>query len=210
MAVKCQPARRKCRPDIVPAQAFVRAGLSCAAMVFNCGAMPSVHAPDLRFWRGGLPSVYARHCVFVVAFFSRYMPGSAVLSTRLASVHACCLSCAKQDGLRCLAFLFRRVEIAVCAFSRRCGGAGAGRRDVGAFHAPRFAFSVRHCGFVVAFFLGICPALRFCRSVLPSFTPAVCLAPNRTACDALRSCSAGRDRCSCVLATLRGAGSWTA
>ena len=41
----------------------------------------------------------------------------------LSSVHACCLThCAKQDGLRYLAFLFRRVEIAIRAFSRcRCG-----------------------------------------------------------------------------------------
>ena len=46
------------------------------------------------------------------------MPGSAVLATRLALAHACCLSCAKQDGLRYLAFLFRRVEIAIRAFSR--------------------------------------------------------------------------------------------
>ena len=52
------------------------------------------------------------------------MPGSAVLATRLALAHACCLSCAKQDGLRYLAFLFRRVEIAVCAFLRRCGARG--------------------------------------------------------------------------------------
>ena len=37
----------------------------------------------------------------------------------LSSVHACCLSRDKQDGLRYLAFLFRRVEIAIRAFSRR-------------------------------------------------------------------------------------------
>ena len=123
MAVKCQPARRKCRPDIVPAQAFVRAGLSCAARVFCCGALPSLHVPDLRFWRGVLPSVHARHCGFVVAFFSRHMPGSAFLSTRLASVHACLFSFVRKK---------------------------------------------------------------------------------ETACDALRSCSAGRDRHSCVLAALRG------
>ncbi len=36
----------------------------------------------------------------------------------LPSVHACCLPpCAKQDGLRYLAFLFRWVEIAIRAFS---------------------------------------------------------------------------------------------
>ena len=38
----------------------------------------------------------------------------------LPSVHACCLPHGdKQDGLRYLAFLFRRVEIAIRAFSRR-------------------------------------------------------------------------------------------
>ena len=65
----------------------------------------------------------------------------------------------------------------------------------------------------------LCHCLRFWRGVLPSararrygsidvfyprFTPAVCrIAPNRTACDILRSYSAmGRDRHSCVLAAL--------
>ena len=59
---------------------------------------------SLRLCRGGLRSVHACR---------------EVLLTRFALVHACCLSFDKQDGLRCLAFLFRRVEIAVCAFSRR-------------------------------------------------------------------------------------------
>ena len=37
----------------------------------------------------------------------------------LRSVHACCLpQSVKQDGLRYLAFLFRRVEIAIRAFSQ--------------------------------------------------------------------------------------------
>ena len=35
----------------------------------------------------------------------------------LPSFHACCLSFDKQDGLRDVAFLFRRVEIAIRAFS---------------------------------------------------------------------------------------------
>ena len=40
-------------------------------------------------------------------------PGLAFLLGRFASVHACCLPHSdKQDGLRCVAFLFRRVEIA--------------------------------------------------------------------------------------------------
>ena len=42
----------------------------------------------------------------------------AFLLRRFAFDHACCLPpCAKQDGLRYLAFLFRRVEIANSAFS---------------------------------------------------------------------------------------------
>ena len=91
----------------------------------------------LRFCRGALPSVCARPCDSVGAFclglraalrlcrgvLPRFARGLAALSRHLALVHACCLPhCAKQDGLRYLAFLFRRVEIAICAFSqRRCG-----------------------------------------------------------------------------------------
>ena len=47
----------------------------------------------------------------------------------------------------------------------------------------------------------ITPIIRSYRDVLCSITPAVCrIAPNRTACDMLRSYSAvGRDRHSCVL-----------
>ena len=47
----------------------------------------------------------------------------------------------------------------------------------------------------------ITPVIRSYRYVLRSITPAVCrIAPNRTACDMLRSYSAvGRDRHSCVL-----------
>ncbi len=40
------------------------------------------------------------------------------------------------------------------------------------------------------------------RGALSRFTPAVCLATNRTACGMLRFYSAGRDRHSCVLAAL--------
>ena len=47
----------------------------------------------------------------------------AFLLRRFAFDHACCLPpCAKQDGLRYLAFLFRRVEIAIRALSRRWRG----------------------------------------------------------------------------------------
>ena len=63
--------------------------------------------PALRFCRGAFPW---------------RAPGIAFLSRRFSSVHACCLSCDKQDGLRYAPFLFRRVEIAIRAFSRcQCG-----------------------------------------------------------------------------------------
>ena len=61
-----------------------------------------------------------------------------------------------------------------------------------AFLSRRFVSArVRHCCSVAALCLGAYPALRFCRGALPRFTPAVCLAPNRTACGILRSYSAG-------------------
>ncbi len=76
----------------------------------------------LRFWRGALRPVYDGHCGSVDASYIRcaplrfyrsvlpqFMPGDAFLSWCFASVHACCLPhSAKQDGLRYLAFLFRR------------------------------------------------------------------------------------------------------
>ena len=62
-----------------------------------------------------------------LAFLSRRFalgicPTSHFCRGVLPSVHACCLPHGdKQDGLRCVAFLFRRVEIAICAFSYRLG-----------------------------------------------------------------------------------------
>ena len=41
----------------------------------------------------------------------------AALLRRFVFDHACCLSFDKQDGLRNVAFLFRRVEIAIRVFS---------------------------------------------------------------------------------------------
>ena len=63
------------------------AELVCAAMRFRCGVLYLVHV--------------------------RY----TVLLRRFVFDHACCLSFDKQDGLRNVAFLFRRVEIAGSAFS---------------------------------------------------------------------------------------------
>ena len=61
--------------------------------------------------------------------------------------------------------------------------------------------SRRSCVSIGMFFVCLMPVIRSYRYVLRSITPAVCrIAPNRTACDMLRSYSAvGRDRHSCVL-----------
>ena len=65
----------------------------------------------------------------------RFAPSFTVLLLRFASVHACLFPPrGKRDGLRYLAFLFRRVEIAIRAFSRRLGlSALAGSLRVWAF-----------------------------------------------------------------------------
>ena len=49
--------------------------------------------------------------------FRGWLSGRVRFTRRFVSVHACCLSRDKQDGLRDVAFLFRRVEIAIRAFS---------------------------------------------------------------------------------------------
>ena len=98
----------------------------------------------------------------------------------LRSVHACCLPLsAKQDGLRYLAFLFRRVEIAIRVFSRhssvichgrftsglyvslwrsRRGYRGAGTRERGTGLAARplcvFAQPHWHCEFFRGEYVG--------------------------------------------------------
>ena len=81
------------------------------------GAFCAWFMPAVRFWRRVLPSVHARRAGLAtrLAFVHACC---TVLLLRFAFVHACCLThCAKQDGLRYLAFLFRRVEIAIRAFS---------------------------------------------------------------------------------------------
>ena len=120
--VNCAAARRLCLPDIVPAQGYrargaVRRGdvvLSVCLAFGSCRACVPIgmsrvrFVPGVRSYRNVLRSIHA---------------GRAFLSECPAFDHACCLPhSAKQDGLRYLAFLFRRVEIAIRAFSdRRCG-----------------------------------------------------------------------------------------
>ena len=77
--------------------------------------------------------VYLRAIAAALAFDKR----SAMRFCRgaLPSVHACCLSFDKQDGLRYLAFLFRRVEIAFV-------------RSRGVFRLSDLAGSLRVCAFI--------------------------------------------------------------
>ena len=71
----------------------------------------------MRNWGAG--DERARHCGSVAAVCRRFAHGIAVLLERLAfgSRLSFFLCQEKRDGLRCLAFLFRRVEIAIRAFS---------------------------------------------------------------------------------------------
>ena len=110
------PPWESCRPqafcspfECVPAIGRRRAFLSeCRAFISSLSrvsiGMSRVHLkPVVRFHRN-----VARSSQACRAFLLR----------RFAFDHACCLPpCAKQDGLRYLAFLFRRVEIANSAFS---------------------------------------------------------------------------------------------
>ena len=66
---------------------------------------------------GGLPSVWSAFAALSGRFASVRAVGDAVLLSRFVFDHACCLSFDKQDGLRDVAFLYRRVEIAIRAFS---------------------------------------------------------------------------------------------
>ena len=94
MSVNCAPAKGCVWPVIAPAQAFVRAGAVLPGFAFLSQCFASVHA---------------RLCIPVAAL---------CLGSRLSFF----LCQEKRDGLRYLAFLFRRVEIAIRAFSWcRCG-----------------------------------------------------------------------------------------
>ena len=178
-------------------------GVAFLSRRFAIGARPA-----LRFWRGGLPSARARRCDSVAAVCPRCASGIASLSRRFAL------------GARPASRLWR----GVCP--RRAPGVASLARQFALGSRPALRFCrgglpsvrIRRCDSVAAvcprfmpgvaslarrFALGARPALRFCRGVCHRFTPAVCrMAPNRTACDILRFCSAGRDRHLCVLAVL--------
>ena len=120
-----------------PAGAWVRAGAGLRGAGGSVGMSCVRFALVLRFWRGVLCSIYARRAFLgMFCVHSRLLCGSgaasrvrpvpvirfllecllrliyacrAALSECLVFVHACCLTrCAKQDGLREAAFLFRR------------------------------------------------------------------------------------------------------
>ena len=103
--VNCGPAKGYVWPVLAPAEGLVRAGtvLRGGAVLLRRAA-PGL-CLSLRFCCNVLPSVHAGYAVLskCLAFGSR-------LSFFLCQE--------KRDGLRCLAFLFRRVEIAIRAFSR--------------------------------------------------------------------------------------------
>ena len=100
--------------------AFVPAGFSSGTGVCACGERREVIRNaefGMRNWGAG--DERARHCGSVAAVCRRFAHGIAVLLERLAfgSRLSFFLCQEKRDGLRCLAFLFRRVEIAIRAFS---------------------------------------------------------------------------------------------
>ena len=143
-----------------PAGAWVRAGAGLRGAGGSVGMSCVRFALVLRFWRGVLCSIYARR---------------AFLLECLVFVHACCLTrCVKQNGLREVAFLFRRrsgsplarsrigdavighggftsgLRVSLWRSRRRTKGRGNGersrRRGVGAFLRDRIGFVMFSAG----------------------------------------------------------------
>ena len=144
----CAPVQCCVRPVLAPAQAFVRAGerrgnaefgmrtrrgrliravrMFCARRVCFYGSAGVVALDvrqSLRFCSGRLRLASGRICGSVAAVCSaRVRPYGFVAAFCLGSRLSFFLCQEKRDGLRYLAFLFRRVEIAIRAFSWcRCG-----------------------------------------------------------------------------------------
>ena len=86
--------------------------------VIGRGGNAELVCAAMRFLSPRLPSVYARRCGSVAALCTRFTSGIRFYCGVLRSITpAVCRLCAKQDGLRDVAFLFRRVEIAIRTFS---------------------------------------------------------------------------------------------
>ena len=97
MMVNCAPAKCLCLPDLVPAQAIVRAGNGGGNS--ECGGWARL---ALRFWRGGLPRFTPGLAVLAPTFclslrpalrfyrrvLPQFMPGLATLARLLPSVRA--------------------------------------------------------------------------------------------------------------------------
>ena len=126
-------------------------GIALLSQRFDFGLRPA-----LRFCCSVFFSAYARLCVSGAA---------SCLRSRLLFV-------LRQTGRLAMPCVSippgRDRRLCVLAALR---DAGAGWPDEGAFHAARFAFSVRHCASVGAFALGLRPALRFCCSVFSRHMP---------------------------------------
>ena len=113
--VNCGPARRCVWPVLAPAQAWVRAG------VWRRGGWDSVGMSGVRF-----------------------TPALRFCWNALRSVHACCLThSAKQDGLRNVAFLFRRGRTADLYVLKRLYGHPTWRVH---FWSVRFLTAARGTG----------------------------------------------------------------
>ena len=206
MMVNCAPAKCFCLPDLVPAQAFVRAGngerksgmrgMSAVGIAVLAGRFASVRAfglAPLAGWfalgarvracdSGGVLVLGSRAALRLYrCVLPQFMPELATLASvpsirarPCGSSAAFCLSLC--PGLRLWLGCCHRFARSGLRFWRSA--------------CPRFARG--DAVLLSRFALGLRAALRFYCGVLPRFTPAVCrLAPNRTACGILRSCSAG-------------------
>ena len=172
MMVNCAPAKCLCLPDLVPAQAFVRAG--AAGGIRNAG--------DERGWTcasGGAVALGLRAALrFYRCVLPQFMPGLATLARLLPSVRA--------FGLATLAgvpSIRARPSVSVAAFAL------GSRPALQFWRGGLSSVCARHCGSIAVFCLGsrlLFAALRQTGRLAVSYVPV----------------PPGRDRHSCVLAVL--------
>ncbi len=209
--VNCRPARRLYWPVLAPAKAFVRAeskrrrwcGIRNAELgrgneCVRHGDSGGAGGIGLRLALYSVVTVCVWHLVFVAAVCPRFMLSVAVRLSHLPSTRVRHCSSIGQVTSVCawLCILLSRFA-SVCVWHLISVTAVCPRSAPGDVLLLRRFSSARSAIAVLLwrFALGICPTSHFCRGALPRFTPAVCrMATNRTACDILRSYSAGRDR----------------